>query len=709
MYNTITLHRKPNDTFDVLIYCSSEVSVEFGLDFLSSKKFKVTVDNAVEFIKKNSQKIKIDAVKVLVGTVVVATMPFASFMNVYGAEQGKYSMAYIYTGTSIQQMSYVDRTNGALSTVSPSYFNIQSDGSLALSGISTDFINHAHSQGVKVIPFLSNSWDRQAGINALNNADALSTQIANCINQYNLDGVNIDIENVTELQRDQYTNFVSLLRAKIPSTKEVSVAVAANPNGWLTGWHGSYDYTNLANNSDYLMMMAYDEHWQGSTPGPVASISFVENSIKYAISKTDGSKIVLGLPFYGRIWSQDNNFNGNGVTLEKINQLVQEYGGTVTYDSVQQAPQAVFTVTSGSPVDSINGKTLLPGTYTVWYENEASIQAKLALVNKYNLKGTGIWAIGQEPSTIWQNYSTWLNNTDTTSGTVVVTPITKVGVVSATVLNLRSAPSATSSIVATINQGTNVNITGTTNTGWYTIKLSNGQTGYVSAAYISDVPVQVPTRTGSVNTSVLNVRTSPSTTSKILTTINRGSTVSITGTPSSGWYSVKLPNGQSGYVSSTYISETNANATTPTPPVTTKVGVVNTAILNARSDPSTRARILTTLRKGANVTIKSTANGWYNVTLPDGRNAYVSTSYVTIKNTTSTPTTTTTQTTTKTGVVNVSQGLNLRSTASTSGKIIRVLPKGATFTITSTRSGWYGVRLSNGQTGYVSSSYVSIR
>ncbi len=77
-----------------------------------------------------------------------------------------------------------------------------------------------HAKGIKVVPFLSNHWDRTAGINALKDVETLSTQIADDIEKYNLDGVNVDIENVTHEQRDQYTQLVKLLQEKFQVIKK---------------------------------------------------------------------------------------------------------------------------------------------------------------------------------------------------------------------------------------------------------------------------------------------------------------------------------------------------------------------------------------------------------------------------------------------------------------------------------------------------------
>lgn len=190
----------------------------------------------------------------------------------------KFSMTYLYGGGVSQQIAKVKQA-GTFDTVSPSYFDINSQGKLVVNTVSTELVNEMHAMGIKVVPMLSNHWDRNGGKLALANPEALAAEIAENVKKYNLDGVNVDIENVTQTERDKYTRLVAELRRLIPAEKEVSVAVAANPNGWTTGWHGSYDYEALAQHADYLMIMAYDESWQGSAAGPVASYDFVKNPL----------------------------------------------------------------------------------------------------------------------------------------------------------------------------------------------------------------------------------------------------------------------------------------------------------------------------------------------------------------------------------------------------------------------------------------------
>ncbi|MFJ5760696.1 glycosyl hydrolase family 18 protein [Neobacillus sp. NPDC093182] len=213
------------------------------------------------------------------------------------AETEAFNMGYLYFGSSSDFVNTMNQTEGTINVVSPTYFNLNSDGSLQLTN-QTDryFIASMQKSDVRVVPFLSNHWDREVGNAALENREQLSQQIADSIALYNLDGINVDIENITHENREEFTDFVRLLREKVPEGKEVSVAVPANPTGSNLGWHGAYDYQQLAQHSDYLMIMAYDESYAGGPAGPIASIGFAEQSIQFALDHgVPKEKIVLGI------------------------------------------------------------------------------------------------------------------------------------------------------------------------------------------------------------------------------------------------------------------------------------------------------------------------------------------------------------------------------------------------------------------------------
>ena len=328
-------------------------------------------------------------------------------LNFSTKSEARFSMSYLYG--NYDYISLVERTNGALNEVSPSYFDLNADGSLKLNKVDSNLVNKMHEKGITVVPFLSNHWDRSKGRNALRNADKLVNSIVTAINKYNLDGVNVDLENLTETDRSLYVKLVKKLREKIPSDKVVAVAVAPNPYSWNTGWQGSYDYAELAKYADYLMLMAYDEHYEGGEAGSVASIDFVEKSIKYALKYVDNEKLVLGIPFYGRYWQSGADVGGYGVTNTKIEEIVKNYNSVVTFDKETATVKATVTIKSGDLYPVINGRALKAGKYTFWYENEESISKKLELINKYDLKGCGSWSLGQENADTWEYYANVLN------------------------------------------------------------------------------------------------------------------------------------------------------------------------------------------------------------------------------------------------------------------------------------------------------------
>lgn len=362
-----------------------------------------STEAALEFLTKSRGFKKIRNI-VLVGAVTV-TIPLS---QVVAKKADRYAMSYVFFGTNNQQLEYISVSQGSLGVISPSYFNLDANGQLEKVTISASYVESVHQQGMKVVPFLSNHWDRASGVAALENREALADELVKLIMANHLDGINVDIENVSEKYRDAYTDLVRLLREKLPADREVSVAVAANPNGWDLGWHGSYDYTALGEIADHLFIMAYDEHYLGGEPGPVASLSFVERSIQYALERVPSEKIVLGIPFFGRLWSQNGEVSGLGVSCQRAESIIARYGANVTYDRASRSPKAEFTLTAADQL-VINGQTMEPGNYVMWYENSNSLKEKLALVDKYDLKGAGSWSLGQETADVWDYFSLWLN------------------------------------------------------------------------------------------------------------------------------------------------------------------------------------------------------------------------------------------------------------------------------------------------------------
>ena len=310
------------------------------------------------------------------------------------------------------------------------------------------------------------------------------------------------------------------------------------------------------------------------------------------------------------------------------------------------------------------------------------------------------------------------------SGTAVFANANKTGIVTATALNIRSGPSTNNSVVSYIHKGDKLRILETSN-GWYKVKLSNGQIGWGSAKYINilgDSTIEnsitdnsIIGKTGTITVDVLNVRSGPSTGYDKLTMVYKGQNVTILEN-STGWYKIKLSNGQVGWSSGDYISvsepsanESNDSQQSIETPSTGK-GKVTASVLNIRSGPSTSNSVLGQAYKGNIVDILENSVGWYKIKTQNGQIGWVSGSYINTSECSENESNDSQQSTetpsTGKGKVTASV-LNIRSGPSTSNYIVGKSYKGDTVDILSNSNGWYKVKLSNGQIGWASSSYIN--
>lgn len=483
MYDSIRLAENLDGSADAIV-SSGQGSLAGAADCLRQERERILKDIETKGAGKN-----IRAVKVKCGEKVVASVPFSVFRE--EKEKKRYTMAYLYAGSAARQIEAARAASGCLTAVSPGFFSIRPDGALHSDAVSLPFIRAMHGEDVRVVPFLSNHWNREAGEKALEEPELLADHVARAVRQNRLDGVNIDIENLTEKSRADYAEFIRLLRARLPEGSELSVAVAANPEGKNTGWQGSYDYAALAQHSDHLLLMAYDEHSSGGVEGPVASLGFVERSVRYAVSRVPPEKIVLGIPLYGRVWSTDGRFQGEGIGLVEAESLLSRYNAIPAWEEEAAAPRAQAEITPGSP-PILNGRQMTPGHYTVWLEDERSLEAKVRVVSRYRLKGAGFWALGQEPPDFWAKYAAWLASPEENGETCWGEPGEKHPAQFARVtgreeVRVRSGGSTRHPVLRRLPGGTRVEILGKTPQGWCRIRLPGGGTGYINGRFLRQI------------------------------------------------------------------------------------------------------------------------------------------------------------------------------------------------------------------------------
>lgn len=260
-------------------------------------------------------------------------------------------------------------------------------------------INFAHDNGVKVEMVITNlpedsGWDSDRVENILKNEDLREKHIEEIIElaeKLNVDGIDIDYEQLNENLTDNFSEFIKRLGDALHQKgKYLGVALHPKSDDGIGAENGalSQDWPAIAEGADNLYIMAFGEHWDEGGPGPIASIIWVERIVKYAQNLgIERSKLFLTIPLFGYEWRKDSNQAAKGLTYSDVSKLLDKYGVSEEWDE-----------TNASPHFHYENK----GEWEVWYENARSVMEKAELADKAGFAGITFWRLGGEDPQIWQ-------------------------------------------------------------------------------------------------------------------------------------------------------------------------------------------------------------------------------------------------------------------------------------------------------------------
>ena len=296
-----------------------------------------------------------------------------------------------YVTYAKDSFSALQANAGALSIVSPYYFTLQSDGTIKNTE-EPDTNTMLRAARVKIIPMVKNAAtnaDFTPQIATPEARDKLAATIADLVVPRNYDGINIDFEDVRPEDRPLLTDTMARIAAKIrPSGKLVTQAIVGKTSNSTSGYGGAFDYAALAPSVDLAILMAYDYHYAGGDPGPVAPIGWVRDVAAYAAQTFGASKVLLGVPLYGYDWDLTSGGTAQAVTYAQALARAQRPGATRSVDLASQSEVVRYTDDKGD-------------RHEVWFESAATFDAKFALVRQAGIAGFGLWRIGQEDGGIW--------------------------------------------------------------------------------------------------------------------------------------------------------------------------------------------------------------------------------------------------------------------------------------------------------------------
>lgn len=327
-------------------------------------------------------------------------------------EHGKINMTWEYVGKKNPDTSKLKSISG-LDVVSPTWFTITDSQGTVANKAGNAYMKWAHNNGYKVWALVSNGSDPDITSGFLNNTDTrekIIQQLLIYAKLYKLDGINIDFENIYLRDKGMLTQF---MRELTPLLKEQGLIVSIDVTfrSSSENWSMCYDRKALGGIVDYMAVMAYDQYWASSpVAGSVAELDWVESNLLRILEEVPAEKVLLGLPFYTRVWKEevvDGNakLSSSAVSMETVEKLLSE-----------NKPQVVWDKESGQHyAEYKTGKV----TNKIWIEDSDSINLKSSLVHKYDLAGAASWRKGFESEDVWavlqdnlkikQNYTQWAN------------------------------------------------------------------------------------------------------------------------------------------------------------------------------------------------------------------------------------------------------------------------------------------------------------
>ena len=296
----------------------------------------------------------------------------------------------------------------ALHVFSPTWFELKNEaGDLENRG-QFRYARTMKAQGYQLWGLVTNAFDPDLTESFMLNAEGRQrfiNQLMVYAALYQLDGINIDFENIHYRNQDLFTDFVAELSEALRAQGLIISIDVTIPGGSLN-WSQVYDRGALEPHVDYFAVMTYDEHW-GSSPvaGSVASLGWVERGIAATLEEVPADKVLIGLPLYTRLWEESPRAGG-GVSVSSRAMGMQFIRRTLEENGVREEDWEWL-----EDIGQYYAEYEADGNrYRVWLEDERSLALKADLIQQYGLAGFAGWRKDFELPGVWEVLAESLDN-----------------------------------------------------------------------------------------------------------------------------------------------------------------------------------------------------------------------------------------------------------------------------------------------------------
>lgn len=284
-----------------------------------------------------------------------------------------------------------------VNVISPTWFSV-TDGTGTISSLaSADYVKLAHDAGREVWGLIDNfneAFDETTDLAYASVRSRIIEQLLAEAALCGMDGINVDFENLKEAGIPHYLQFLRELTSAAHAQNLVVSVDTPVPQAYTM----YYQRGEQARFVDYMIVMAYDEHFAGSEEaGSVSSLPFVQQAVEEMTRVMPADQVICGIPFYTRVWTE--KFGQSAITSEVLGM-----DGAKNYAKENQMTET-WDASLGQNVATVETSD---ARYTIWMEDEQSMEEKLKVIQSADLAGVAEWKLGFECADVWSLISEYI-------------------------------------------------------------------------------------------------------------------------------------------------------------------------------------------------------------------------------------------------------------------------------------------------------------
>jgi len=284
-----------------------------------------------------------------------------------------------------------------INVVSPTWYRLSDTEGNISSLADADYVERANGMGLQVWALIDNFDSEVSTYELLSSSSARAALIDNMMAEaeaIGFDGWNIDFETLTAATGPHYIQFLKELSVRC---RKEGLILSVD-NYVPAPYNNFYDLETQGKIVDYVIIMAYDEHYSGSSQaGSVASINFLKEAVNNTLAKMSRERIVMAIPFYTRLWAE-------GAGGELSSEALSTNGAADVLE--RNKVKAEWDAASGQNYAEYKKDGL---TYKIWMEDVDSLHERLKIIAGADVAGVAAWRLGYETEEIWPIIDAYMN------------------------------------------------------------------------------------------------------------------------------------------------------------------------------------------------------------------------------------------------------------------------------------------------------------